>query len=602
MICFSGAAAADYYVDYFYGSDTEPGTAWNRAKRTLLAAVETASANDTVHVTAGTYRDPISLKPGMLILGGYAPGGDTRNPGIYLSELNGMNIVQIMRGAESCELDGLIFRDGYAPAGGALIISSANMTVRNCRFEQNRACSDDPDGGGAVYIFNSSPVFLDCSFTENGIEPADPQPGLYLTGGAVMCWSASPVFIRCLFQRNTVPDGDGSYLSLGGAVFTINSTPHFVECRFHGNESLYGGALGWWNHSAATVAGCFFSSNIAGEGGGAIASMSACDWRESRIIDSVFECNQSNAGGAVAGLQETDLLLSGNLFIQNTAADRGGAVFGFHRSVIRIENSTLNGNILQGGSVRGGAGIYIGDDVQYHIVSNIITGGVFGEGIYLGDGDHAGSSVTHNCVFGNTRGNYGGSIPDQTGFNGNISSDPLFTGDATGDYHLSQISSGQNRDSPCVDTGTDSIGRRGSTRTDGGFDQDPADIGYHYRRTHCLIYLDRYYYRGGDSMNVVLLNAGNRAIAEGILYIALQIGESFWFVESNGGSFGFKDVAIPFDDRFVPSFDAPQNILSIPFPDDPLPRVYGIWHSALLDSGTLDLLDYRWTAFELYPG
>ncbi|MBN1124670.1 MAG: right-handed parallel beta-helix repeat-containing protein [Sedimentisphaerales bacterium] len=66
----------------------------------------------------------------------------------------------------------------------------------------------------------------------------------------------------------------------------------------------------------------------------------------------------------------------------------------------------------------------------------------------------------------------------------NFNQDPLFLAG----YYLSQIASGQEEDSPCIDIGSDIAGRFGltgiyTTRTDGvGEDPDSiVDIGYHYR-------------------------------------------------------------------------------------------------------------------------
>ncbi len=67
---------------------------------------------------------------------------------------------------------------------------------------------------------------------------------------------------------------------------------------------------------------------------------------------------------------------------------------------------------------------------------------------------------------------------------GNISAIPLFINTAAGDFHLSQILSGQGSDSPAVDAGgvtaaSLALDNR-STRTDSGADIGTVDQGYHY--------------------------------------------------------------------------------------------------------------------------
>jgi hypothetical protein len=67
---------------------------------------------------------------------------------------------------------------------------------------------------------------------------------------------------------------------------------------------------------------------------------------------------------------------------------------------------------------------------------------------------------------------------------GNIQSNPLFIDPLTGDFHLSQIISGQGSDSPAVNAGGVTAASLGldtrSTRTDNGSDFGIVDLGYHY--------------------------------------------------------------------------------------------------------------------------
>ena len=67
---------------------------------------------------------------------------------------------------------------------------------------------------------------------------------------------------------------------------------------------------------------------------------------------------------------------------------------------------------------------------------------------------------------------------------GNINMDPMFVSGYLGDYYLSQISAGQEIDSPCIDAGSDASVNLGynnkTTRTNGSFDTGIVDMGYHY--------------------------------------------------------------------------------------------------------------------------
>jgi len=593
-------SATNIYVDYFHGDDQNPGTSWPNAKKTIAEAIVIAQEFDVIHVSAGHYTNHIDLIRGIKIFGGYPPGGGNRNPNVYITELDGGESRQIMIGADQTEIDGLTFKKGYAAAGSGLKISESDMIVRNCIFKQNTAFSDDPDGGGAIFFFNSSSVIIDCVFEGNRLESDSPQSGLYMTGGAVMSWSSSPVFIRCTFQENQIVNPDEKNLALGGAVFMINSRLHFCECSFTGNNAGYGGAISWWNHSAPIIINSIFDGNSATDAGGAVASMASSDEFSSLIDGCIFSNNQSVSGGAVAGLQQTNINISNCLFWDNSASDRGGAIFSIHGSVFGISGSTLEGNILTGGIGRGGAGIYFSNKTEYTILSNIIVNGLYGEGIYFGDAIPPGTSIVwNNCVYNNTRGNYGGAIPDLTGIDGNISVDPLFVSSGNCDYCLSHHAAGQDETSLCVDTGYADFHRMGSTRTDSAHDYYPVDIGYHSNSTYSKAYLKNYYFTANDNMTLYLLNGGDKITTDVVLYVALQIEDEFWFAKKEDQSLYFTDDPDPFSQHFQLEFDMLQEIFSIQFPDEPLPSVKAYWHIATVDPETSELYDYHWTAFEL---
>ncbi|MBN1551666.1 hypothetical protein JW979_09360 [bacterium] len=588
---------ADLYVDYYYGNDDQSGESWNQAKKTIPVAILCATYGDVIHITAGLYKDPVILIPGISLLGAYPPGGGERNPDIFTTELDGLMQFQIMKSADDCLLDGLVFRNGYAPSGGALGISNSSIVVRNCRFINNVAYSEDPHGGGAVFIFSSAPLFEDCVFEGNGIIPANPKPGMYLVGGAIMSWTSSPVFINCIFDGNYVEDDNKTYLALGGASFCINSLPHFIECEFDNNSALYGGGVAWWNTSACHIARCRFSGNFAGEAGGAIASMARHQTIISNVSDSAFTENSALYGGAVAALQNTILEIDNCLMWDNAAGNKGGAIFSVHYSELTLTSSTLNANKLSGESVQGGANIYIGDQSIFHIVSNNITQGFNGEGFYLGDYTPLEScNFEYNCLYGNSRGNYGGTMPDQTGINGNIAADPEFAQNSLGDYFLSQTTAGQTKNSPCVNTGFQEFFKKCTTRTDWEPDVMPSDIGYHYNRRIALPFLNRYYYMKDMTLEFSVLNTGISPVSKETLYIALQIGADFFFLTPDLDA---TADPVAFSTDFDPIFDTIQPLFTIPLIVPDLPDIELIWHIAIMDNATGSLSDYCWTVCEM---
>lgn len=146
-----------------------------------------------------------------------------------------------------------------------------------------------------------------------------------------------------------------------------------------------------------------------------------------------------------------------------------------------------------------GYGLAFGHIGEPNIVNCTITGNS-GYGVMFDESD----TPLRNCIISNnTLGSIDATIsqPDiqyciiAGGFSGegNIDADPLFVDSANGDYHLSQIASGQAVDSPGVDSGATLADQvcfdtwqqtvcldQLSTRTDEIPDSGQIDMGYHY--------------------------------------------------------------------------------------------------------------------------
>ena len=60
------------------GDDANDGSI-NSPKKTIQAAINAATTNKTIHVSAGTYTEELNLKPGIQLLGGYNDDWSDRN-------------------------------------------------------------------------------------------------------------------------------------------------------------------------------------------------------------------------------------------------------------------------------------------------------------------------------------------------------------------------------------------------------------------------------------------------------------------------------------------------------------------------------------------
>jgi hypothetical protein len=255
-------------------------------------------------------------------------------------------------------------------------------------------------------------------------------------GGGLHSLYASPTVLRCFFEDNSADCGGGAYVWRGA--------PSFISCQFTDNQCVTAGA-GLYAYSCGS---------------------------DCRIISSTFTGNWSPDDGGGIYLYHASPEIHNGLVTDNYAWDNGGGIYCYGQSDPDIGFCTFWGNEV---SYEGSA-VYFRQGSSPVLHDNIAVGNI-GPAFWIDGGGSP--SFSHNCVWGNSGGNYG-NIPDPTGSDGNISEDPLFTGG----FHLSNQASGQPVTSPCVDAGSDTAYQFGLhiywTRTDSVPDDGTADMGFHY--------------------------------------------------------------------------------------------------------------------------
>ncbi len=220
------------------------------------------------------------------------------------------------------------------------------------------------------------------------------------------------------------------YSTTGGAILCRGrSQVDIIDCYFDWNYAWYGAAAAVLDSSIVTFKRCIFVDNLAiadGEGGAIkLKGADPIDYMLSVVIDSC-------------------------VFVDNMADMDGGAI-SLDFCTVEIKNSTFTDNIVSSNpnsgqiSLRMSAGI----TMERSIV-------VFGQCGVFANEDLLMALFACNDVYGNTNGDYGGWIPDQTGVNYNISLDPLFCGSPY-DLSISTTSPCAAANSQCGET----IGRFG---------------------------------------------------------------------------------------------------------------------------------------------
>lgn len=215
---------------------------------------------------------------------------------------------------QSCEFRGNLGYDGGAIS---LVQSQIVVTIRECKFENNRA---DGSTGGAVNLADSSEAsFASCTFTGNSSAVA---------GGAVAAMNGSKSNLsRCRFERN--------HAGTGGAVHSDVSGVLIGGCIFDQNQaSAAGAAIGVQGRVMANVNpiyqnNTFYKNTVTGSGATIFAINVSPEIRKNIFVvtkdqlavgglesSPLYDCNLiwDPTGGAIGALPSGNTLVGDPLF------------------------------------------------------------------------------------------------------------------------------------------------------------------------------------------------------------------------------------------------------------------------------------------------
>ena len=193
--------ATTWFVDARQGSNSNRGLSASAPKRTIQAAINTASAGDAVFIASGTYYENLTLsKPVTLFSQEFA--------GVVVNGRHAGSCLLVTENAAGCVIDGLVFEQG-APTNsgnkyGGGINCYADATIRNCIF-RNNGNSSTTFAGGLHTDRGAHVLAYNCLFTGNYA---------WASGGAVLTEGHSTAtFDRCTFYGNR---SDVCYDNIGG--------------------------------------------------------------------------------------------------------------------------------------------------------------------------------------------------------------------------------------------------------------------------------------------------------------------------------------------------------------------------------------------------
>ena len=282
--------------------------------------------------------------------------------------------------------------------GGAIAGTKCRVSCNNCTFINNNALQGG--GAAAVGIYYSSPCegsFSSCSFINN-------------TGGgtgALSLYTGQYLVDQCTFEDNTALDED----SVGGAIFCedkgSDTNIDISKSDFIGNKSKGdGGAVRISNSYSDypekeltfTVTDCLFSHNIGKNGGGLHCG------RESQgtVKNCIFSYNEAYVKNA-GGLYNSGTVKEGGwmiveycLFYYNKAQNYGGGMYIAEYPWTIIQNCTFYENEagIDGDQIAGKNHIGLSEKA---ILKNSICWGNGEHHQILGSGNGAFESVSFCC-------------------------------------------------------------------------------------------------------------------------------------------------------------------------------------------------------------
>jgi predicted outer membrane repeat protein len=295
------------YVDRDASDGENNGTSWDNAYTNLRTALNSAPFGSQLWVAEGTYIPSLDdrsvsfqLRNTISLYGGFE-GDETslsqrsvsNNETILSGELgqgsdisdNSIHVVDASNVTTSTVLDGFTIRGGNADGssfgtegiGGGIYSNASQATFNNLRIEDNNAV----DGGGIFIEESSSHRFNNITFSGNNSSDR---------GGAVFNQGNS-FFYEGEFSNNTAEDG--------GAIFNDRSSIYIEDTEF--------------------------DSNRASDGGGAIYFSDGSSNTYERIVNSVFNNNESPSGGAIYNFRADAEGI--NLTFANNEAENGAAVY-----------------------------------------------------------------------------------------------------------------------------------------------------------------------------------------------------------------------------------------------------------------------------------
>lgn len=385
----------------------------------IQAAIDGASAGDTILIMAGTYTESLTLNKAIRLTG--VSSATT----ILMAEPN--NRVLMVAGSG---ITGQVVISGLMITGG---------DVRGLR-------GGEGSGGGVAIQDDAYPIFYNVTFYNNRA---------VVGGGLWANEQSQPLLLdHTVFISNTAEEIGGGIASAARMII-VNSS--FINNHCTMDDCEGGGVLtsGW---DTVVMGSSFFSNTAAGMGGGIYGNSS----HGMNILSTTIannSCTESDCvGGGLAA--EGPVTLTHNVFVNNTAGGSGAALYSRQWNRVgptpgnggMLDRAVLVNNLFVNNTAEFGKGALYLEAGVTQMVHNTIAGAVFNDGpaVYVDGGTAA---ITNTIITSHEIGieNEGGMVSEDynlyfdngVNLSGTVASggssmdgDPDFVDPAGGDFHI----------------------------------------------------------------------------------------------------------------------------------------------------------------------
>lgn len=379
---------------------------------TVQAAIDSATDGDTVVISPGTYTGSIDFHGKSITVRGAAAG-------VILTGTETGPVVLFHSGeSRSAVLDNVTITNGAAltpPGAGGIFIEGASPTIQNSVITGNQRCG--------IAVFNGAPAIRNNEISANilgqyatGCIPTSVGSEPY--GGGILLYGASPNGAQASVIGNTIENNEVIYGS--GGINVLSAGLPLIENNIIRNNT---------SHDAG--AGLFI------EGDTAPLIIQNLIYANTINPDLVNPAATDSGAGINVSVTAATLASDPVLIVNNTVAD----------------NSLLS---VQGAPTQGSQFFASEHMERVHLTNNLLIGTSTQPVVACLQTVPATTvpppTFDHNDVFSPAvlagQSEYGESCTDQTGTNGNISTDPVFASTSSS-VHPFQL----QLSSPAVDAG-----------------------------------------------------------------------------------------------------------------------------------------------------